>query len=321
MSLRNNQGNYTILGREVDAAQVMEQARIAMSLLCRFGGVGSKSRKGFGSLQWDAALPLQTCLEKAKAFCQLIGANIAETNAAYSFKTAFVEEIQVSWNDPWTVLDRLGFAAQKFAQKYKHGGEKAVLGLPRKIHGPKRDPMNHQHAGSHKQPENLLPDLQAAQNGNQTRFASPVFYHVEPAAKGSLVRIIAFPSGMIRRLDVSNIILKELVGAVRSELENFSSITAQPAATDRRSRDTRPTQNLQANRNVMTGGIKAGSKVRAKLLEEKTKKGGWKAEFNGSSGPIINSAAVPSDKLPGEIIDLIIHSANPLNPSFRWPEN
>ena len=55
-------------GREITAAQVLEQAQAALWLLCYLGGVGSKGRKGFGSLSADG-LP-DNVIAASKAYAQ-----------------------------------------------------------------------------------------------------------------------------------------------------------------------------------------------------------------------------------------------------------
>jgi len=67
--------------------------------------------------------------------------------------------------------------------------------------------------------------------------------------------------------------------------------------------------------------LKPGEKVNAQLLEERTKKGGWRAmhELSGLSGPIQNSGDVPSDKKPGDVLGLIIASATDRGLDFRYP--
>lgn len=65
----------------------------------------------------------------------------------------------------------------------------------------------------------------------------------------------------------------------------------------------------------------AGDNVEAVLLEEKTKKGGWKAlhEPSGMSGPIQNSPDVPGDQNAGDKLPLIVASANKREMAFRYP--
>ena len=61
--------------------------------------------------------------------------------------------------------------------------------------------------------------------------------------------------------------------------------------------------------------------VEAILLEEKTRKGGWKAKHVGSgiAGPIQNTGDVPSDAEAGTTLSLIVASAKPTEIAFRYP--
>jgi CRISPR-associated protein Cmr6 len=64
-----------------------------------------------------------------------------------------------------------------------------------------------------------------------------------------------------------------------------------------------------------------GEIVNAQLLEERTKRGGWKAlhEPSGLAGPIQNSGDVPADKNVGDTLKLVIASANERELAFRYP--
>ena len=66
-----------------------------------------------------------------------------------------------------------------------------------------------------------------------------------------------------------------------------------------------------------------GERIEAVLVEEKTKKGGWKAavvvDGRRIVGDIFNSGKVPSDAAPGLAAELIVRVANPANASFKWP--
>ena len=66
------------------------------------------------------------------------------------------------------------------------------------------------------------------------------------------------------------------------------------------------TSALQPARMAVSAAHNAGDIVPCRLLEEKTKKGGWKAEtIDGSmGGAIINSPDVPADAQPGEELRL-----------------
>ncbi|MCY4590491.1 MAG: hypothetical protein OXE86_07995, partial [Alphaproteobacteria bacterium] len=66
----------------------------------------------------------------------------------------------------------------------------------------------------------------------------------------------------------------------------------------------------------------AGERVEGVLVEEKTRKGGWKAavEIGGPRivGDIFNSGEVPSDAEPGLEAEFVVRVANPANASFMW---
>lgn len=66
---------------------------------------------------------------------------------------------------------------------------------------------------------------------------------------------------------------------------------------------------------------KPGDAVEAELLEERTKRGGWKAkhEPSGLSGPIQNSGSVPADKHAGDKLKLIVASVSDREIAFRYP--
>ncbi|HHY15825.1 MAG TPA: TIGR03986 family CRISPR-associated RAMP protein [Firmicutes bacterium] len=84
----------------------------------------------------------------------------------------------------------------------------------------------------------------------------------------------------------------------------------------------RPASEEKENHSLKTAALpKASEVVDAVLLEEKTKKGGWKAkhEASGLSGPIQNTKDVPKDKHPGDWVLLKVAFANQKEIGFRWP--
>ena len=311
-SVRNNPKTIELWdGISLSADEVLKQARAALSLLCQYGGVGSKSRNGFGSLQWKEAMSLQKCRTVAERLVQQLGILSECSNVENSWSSAFQEEINVRCKDSWTVLDRLGLAVKEVATEYKHNDQKAVFGLPRKIHGPFRDPLRHQNAKDHQPPQELTDTRRSP------RFAAPIHYHLEKADEGIKVRIVAFPSGKIRNLETSEKLLKELVDSIAKSLENASWDAPQATHRPKRDKSNRhPTK--QAPRSV--GGLTAGKEVRVILLEEKTKKGGWKVSPVGmdTTGAVVNSVDVPLEKDVGDEILVIVNSPNPQNPSFRY---
>jgi CRISPR-associated protein Cmr6 len=66
---------------------------------------------------------------------------------------------------------------------------------------------------------------------------------------------------------------------------------------------------------------KPGDRVEATLLEERTKKGGWKArhEPSGLSGPIHNSQDVPPTATAGSRLTLVVASVSDREIAFRVP--
>jgi CRISPR-associated protein Cmr6 len=135
------------------AAVVLEQAIAALTLLSTYAGVGSKSRKGFGSLQLvrardsargDAAVPgIDGCRQCAAEFRRRVGLptefDVRRDHSGSLGAPGEIphpREIPVPWGDPWKVMDEVGFAYQAFAQEKSLDPSKAALGLPRKIHGP-----------------------------------------------------------------------------------------------------------------------------------------------------------------------------------------
>jgi len=66
--------------------------------------------------------------------------------------------------------------------------------------------------------------------------------------------------------------------------------------------------------------VKAGNVVEAVLLQEKTKKGGWKAEYKGLKGPIAQSDRIPGDAKPGDKIKLVVAFSKKNEIHFKGPE-
>lgn len=223
VSLKENRREWKInIGKRecvISAQDVKNQLLVALSMLCQFGGVGSKSRNGFGSLQWKGAWDEKKCLEIARTFCEKCRLPAQQQVRDYTLDPSNIVDIESLPADAWTALAKLGDAVQKFAQKKKHKEEKAVLGLPRKIHGPNQFPTPRQKGHWHQSPENLLPDLEAARNGRQTRFASPAWLHFSRMNNGKLqLTITVFPSGMIRNRGLSEEVLNDYMDSIYQEL-------------------------------------------------------------------------------------------------------
>ncbi|PIQ23538.1 hypothetical protein COW36_13775 [bacterium (Candidatus Blackallbacteria) CG17_big_fil_post_rev_8_21_14_2_50_48_46] len=96
---------------------------------------------------------------------------------------------------------------------------------------------------------------------------------------------------------------------------------ARPERSDDKPFRPRKDMPLKPTRPAAPKPLQAGDRVEATLLEERTKKGGWKALHGKSklSGPIVNSGLVPGESGVGDAITLIVHSVNRFEMAFRVP--
>lgn len=289
-------------GKPITVEQAIDQAKVSLWLLCHIGAVGSKARKGFGSLaasgldDWtieksrETAEQLRAALELPKNF----GEGQAHSSSLHQMLGPV--EVAFSWLDVWQVVDQVGFAYQTFAKTYKHKREKMALGLPRCIGNPVQGTFD--------------PRPPVTTNG---RHSSPVHIHVARGTGSWRVRVVAFPAAHLPDLATSTRFLKEFLQHFSNDLQRRAGLQPPPSAP----RPRRPTPASPAGPSLPS----ANDRVEAVLLDEKTKKGGWKAkhEPSGLSGPIQNSADVPGDKKPGDKLPLIVASANPREIAFRYP--
>jgi CRISPR-associated protein Cmr6 len=292
---------------------VLGQARAALWLLCYFGGAGSKARKGFGSfadpadlqsLNFDACRALAADFRKAHA----VGRPNFDANLAGSPSVEQLlpfADLPLGWTNHWFALDQVGDAAQRFAQRYKHCLEKKGLGLPRKI--------GHPATGTFRQSGPV-----------KDRHASPAWYHLARTADGELVlRVAAFPAKYLPNLRDSQVLLGQLLDHLRQEmgqrLQQYRQEGRRPPVDP--SPPPAPPGAGTAPVAPRPAEPRAGDRVQAELLAEKTAKGGWRARHvdSGRAGPVVNSADVPADKKAGDRLELIVVSINPREISFRYP--
>ena len=66
--------------------------------------------------------------------------------------------------------------------------------------------------------------------------------------------------------------------------------------------------------------VKPGDRVQAELLEEKTKKGGWRAKHqeSGLQGPIQDTDNVPANAKPGHQVELTVAYVRANEVAFKW---
>lgn len=311
---------------EVDADSILEQAQAALWLLCQFGGVGSKGRKGFGSLA-DAILDgadRQWCQEQARSFretCKLPPQSQAQPESPALERMLDPVEVKTQWTDPWFALNQVGDAMQAFAQadeKTRHGKHseaKMALGLPRQIHGPRREPLPHQ--SSHSQPTSL-------KGPKGDRHASPVHYHLARNPDGTFtVRVVAFPSKFLPDWEKSKELLGKLMAHLRTDLARRAGFQPSSVLTQRAPHQRAPgrpgaPQPREPARTAQ--GLQGGDRIEV-TLERHTDGKRWivRHAASGLSGAVENYSKVPADQQPGTVT-VIVKSVSARNELIvLWP--
>ena len=301
----------------IPAGLILQQAKAALWLLTHFGGVGSKSRKGFGcfvDIAGDAIGTVELCEQAAADFRRVCGCDGAfQERLADSLALAQMLpplEITTGWKDHWFALDQLGYAVQSFAQKHKHEPAKAALGLPRQIHGPRPSPLDGQDRSAHRPPQRLA-------NPKGDRYASPVLYHLARGPDGAMVvRVAAFPTRHLPSLPASTAVLSELLDYLRVDLQQRAQQRgpegpAAPAAGAGKSAARKATQPAIP---------KPGDLVEAVLVEDPKGKGRRFAchRPSGLVGSILNPDKLPADKELGDTVTLLVASISSDGKSIQF---
>ncbi len=192
----------------IKAQIVLEQAQSALFLLCHFGSLGAKQRKGWGSFAAIPDFSLQTCKDAALRLRKNLGLH-SSFNASKAMSPSLelmLEplEIVTNWSNPFWALHQIGMAAQEFAQVYKHDLAKKALGLPRKIGAPFK--------GSFHSAKQKL-------NEPKARYSSPTQFHLAQNAQGNyVIRISFFPSAVLPDLQTSRAFLQKYREALEKGL-------------------------------------------------------------------------------------------------------
>ena len=273
---------------------LIEQANAALWLLTRFGGAGSRSRKGFGSfddIEVQGIGSMEDCIKAAARFRAACELNALQGRAvqAPALEEELILEQPTAWRDPWYALDQTGMALQLFT-KSLDSEKRIALGLPRRV-GRGRN-------------------AQSLRAGQIDRHASPALWSLAKSRNGTLlVRLIAFPAARLPEKAASRTILQNLIDSARRQLEQQAGQSPRPSGRGGRGS---PKADLP----------KARDRVKAELLEEKTKKGGWKAKHidSGLSGPIQDTGNVPADAKPGQPVELTVASVGSKEMQFKWAE-
>jgi CRISPR-associated protein Cmr6 len=308
-------------GLVIPAREALDQGRAALWLLCHYGAVGSKARKGFGSLRLQdeslGPLDLARCRDlaarlRAERLGRGAGFDAARTDSpALEEALGLPDEYPTPWSDPWKAMDEIGFVYQAFAQDFAHRPDKVALGLPRKIHGPRDDgPMPGQK--DWQPPEWLdFPLRPRDTQPSNARHASPVHIHLDRGENGRLiVRVVAFPSPCLPDRESSRVFLEGMLEHFRRELSPLATQAPVPAPA-RSTPVTAPG----------SGRRPEGTPARVKVLEphEKGGKGAFFVQEEGKPRGTLRAGTPPATlPEPGDIIDVYVSSDDPRSPQYRW---
>lgn len=341
---------HLLRGRTVSMTLVQSEVESALFLLCHFGAVGAKARKGFGSVATPSAL--------AGLGLAAVRGRAAETRKALGFDRPFdarwvdgacsvdllarlggnppFVEVTTPWTDPWTAMDRVGQVLQDGAADWAHKEEKAALGLPRAIHGPRPEPMDHQDPATHQRQIRL-----EGRAVRLDRHASPVHVSLDHAPSGELVvRVLAFVAGRLAAPppatpEKSRAFLEPYLTRLEQRLRDLASSGA-PAGHGPRGgglgrgagprpggqggggrpgfRDERPGREpggRPAPAPTYPAGVRSGDPVEVELIEAKTAKGGWKAKLVAPPhhvGHFENWKEIPPEAAAGQRVTAILKS-------------
>jgi CRISPR-associated protein Cmr6 len=203
----------------LSSEMILEQAKAALWLLSSYGGVGSKCRKGFGSLTTDRfpEYSIQMCEVGSSQVRRTLGySGNRQLTPDGSSLTHRVEipAVVFPWNDVWAVIEQVGFAYQSFAKRYSHRLSKTALGLPRRTRANANDRF--EPTGAFKQHWDKTPTRDRLE---KLRFASPIHFHFERIHGGFVVKAIAFVQSTLPNTQASKMILDEFVQEMETELQ------------------------------------------------------------------------------------------------------
>jgi CRISPR-associated protein Cmr6 len=310
--------------------QVVSHFESALWLLTHYGGVGSKGRKGFGSLRvvsenpWRSPLTLDSVRATAASLRQDLNLPNAFTeslaeSAALSHPGVVLKEIEVTVRSGDAAIEQAGNAYMKTAGSvgHKHNPDKQSLGLPRKIHGPGIKPLPHQNSVTHLPPlflDTPRRDPLHQRREEDARYASPVHLHVTEVTTGRwLVRLLAFPAAFLPDHAQSAAYLKKFSDSFAATLEVAASSGGSGLGGHRESGPAHPEPRRAAS------GYKL---VEVKVLEIKTlnDKPSLRVQESGRKPGMLNTG-VPPASLPAEGDTITVYwstTSNPASPTYRW---
>lgn len=284
----------------LSADDVLEQVTDALWLLGQFGGVGARSRKGFGSLQIvitnSPVHSLDTTLERAKSLRTKFGLTGGTSSTASggepscsAFRLGGVAKYlstkcTIAAKDEWHALDAVGQAYQSAVKGCMPKGQRAALGLPRK-------------------------------GLSDARYASPVHISLstgEPPVAGSQkyqITLLAFPQQIPEYDRTAGEILRQFLDSVERRLATL------PKPSNNATRQT----GLGHSTRTDAPGNRKGREVTVRILERR-EKGGYKVEEveDEDRKGVLTANGVPADLEIGSIHTVKIKDDGPNNRQYSW---
>ena len=290
------------------AQELTRQATAALWLLTRYGGAGSRSRKGFGSFE-DVSVSsvnsIEDCKDEAARFLRVCGLTARTGNSVDApalDHALIIKDRLTKWYDPWYAMNQIGEIIQGGAKNLERRS-RVVLGLPRFDEGADK-----------------------RYSGGVARHSSPVLWSLTQGEDGALVvRVIAFPAARLPSEPKSREILQDFVGDADRALADRATKGLPPkqrihGETDGKRSLVKQTPGGSEPENRHAVIPKPSDRVMAEILPTKTKKGGWKAKHLGSKleGPIQDSQKVPASTKPGQELELTVVHATDSAIAFKW---
>ncbi len=202
-----------------NAATALYEAKRALWLLCRFGGVGSRSRKGFGSLRFDSPSfyrddILEALPKHEKNLRENLGfqeEKVLEPYPADIEHRIGIVEVVFKWENVYKVLDQVGFSYQSFAIQHRRRSEKFTLGLPRKQ---SRDSFS---------PTGPFQEVFEDKGPVKARYASPLHIHLDNCEGVFRVRVSAWPAPGLPNVKDSKVFLEQALAHLKKDLGERAS--------------------------------------------------------------------------------------------------
>ena len=322
-------------GNEIEPKHVLLQGEAALWLLSRYGAVGAKARKGFGSfehLKMASPLSRKACAAWAAEFRRAAGMTSTGRVDSPALERACFRKCDTPWpvDEPWKAMDGVGSVYQKLVVSQKSAGparlrnpagrgpgspgpdQRVALGLPRRV-------------------GRSSPPLRA---GPVERHASPLHWSLSSNGAGRfVVRLTAFPSSRLPDLETSERVLRQVIETAEEEIRKLRSPSSATGASggrgggrhrgrggSGRSQAAARTPFQRPPPAPPPGLPRSGVRVEVVLLDERTKKGGWRIrhEPSGLEGPVQNSREVPAHFRAGDRLTLTVASANKWEIACKW---